>query len=180
MYIDIRDFLSSKWCSYSQNEFPKSTVLLIFLFSVKLFFKKYFLSFFSSVKIFQKHLSSLSMHASQTRHLQNVIACNDTLIITFTLHCFKHSIHYVIIFFQRYMCVCICNVSAEITWFYYSPSSQQPTKCDISPHLMFSVAERKLLLAFLRRYHGCHILVLTAQKIQYFPLLLCWLRTCEG
>lgn len=135
-------FLFSEWVFkiYSTSNFP--------LFLVKLFFKKYFLPSFSSAKIFQKHLSSLSMHASQTRHLQNVIACNDTLIITFTLHYFKHAIHYVIIIFQRCMCVCLCNVSAQMTWFYYSPSRQQPTKCDISPHLMLSVAERKLLLAF--------------------------------
>lgn len=29
---------------------------------------------------------------------------------------------------------------------------------------MLSVAERKLGLAFLRRYHGCHILVLAVQN----------------
>lgn len=58
----------------------------------------------------------------------------------------------------------MCNVSAQIIHYYYSPSKQQSTKSDISLHLMLSVAERKLGLAFLRRDHGCHVLVLAAQK----------------
>lgn len=56
------------------------------------------------------------------------------------------------------------NVSAQIILYYYcSPSRQQSIKCDVSLHFLLSVAKRKLGLAFLR-CHGCHVLVLAAQK----------------
>lgn len=76
------------------------------------------------------------------------------------------------------ICVCMCSVSAQIIGYYYSPSRQQSTKCDISQHLMLSVVERKLGLAFSRSYHDCHVVMSWQHRkaITYFLLLFYWLK----